>query len=62
MMSINRQTVHEKVSRTCDMAAGSNSTSKGLKDYIKDLLKSVGLKSSGDGTARDFLRDFGGGI
>lgn len=62
MDSISRQMTQEKISRTYDTAAGSQATSKGLKEYVRDLRKGAGLKDHTAGTAQDFLRDFGKGI
>lgn len=60
MESVNRQIVRERVSLVYDTIAGTQGDERGIKKYVKALLKSVGLKDESAGTAKDFLRDFGG--
>lgn len=62
MDSINRQLVHQRISLVYDSATGAQATSKGIKDYVKALRQSVGLKNESAGNASDFVRDFGMGI
>jgi len=62
MDSINRQVVEQRASRVLDGMMGAQSTWKGVKGYLKGLRKSVGSKDTMAGNAKDFIRDFGGGI
>jgi hypothetical protein len=62
MDSINRQVIVQRIGGVYDTAIGAQGTSKGLKSYVKDLRKAVGLKDEAAGSSKDFLRDIGGGI
>lgn len=62
MDSVNRQLILRRVGDVYDVAAGAQSTEKGLKKYVKALLKAAGVRDQNAGSAQSFLRDFVGGI
>lgn len=62
MGSINQQIVQQRLARVYDTMAGAQGTAKHVKEYDKAMRDSVGLKNEAAKGAKEFLKDFGGGI
>lgn len=60
--SVNRREAERRSAYVVDTAVGAQGDSRGLKQHLAALRKSVGLPDPGEKNAADFLRDFGGGI
>jgi hypothetical protein len=58
MASINRQQVQARISGIYDTAHGAQGTSRGIKDFVKQLARSVDLHRDSMGDGRDFMRDW----
>jgi len=59
MTSINEFRIRQRVSAIYDMAHGSQGTAKSIKEYVKTLMRSVGIHKEVMGSADDFKRDIG---
>lgn len=62
MDSVNRHVVRDRIAAVVDVAVGAQGMSDGIKKHLRALHEAVGLRDPSVGSARDFLRRFGGGI
>ncbi len=62
MDSLNRHDAERRIALVVDVATGGQGDGKGIKKHIAAIRRSVGLRDPGAKGARDFLRDFGGGL
>lgn len=59
MSSINEHRVRQRVSAIYDMAHGAQAEGKAIAEYVKGLMKQVGLEKETMGSASDFNNDIG---
>jgi hypothetical protein len=59
MSSINEHRIRQRVSAIYDMAHGAQADGKGIKEYVKSLMRQVGIHTEAAGSASDFNREIG---